>query len=73
MCERSILLHVRCSNCLTMYQQNVPVPADADAPGDGDELVQSAFVREMRFECPKCEAVYAEIVAFKVKEMENAA
>lgn len=65
---RSILLHCRCGGCQKLYQRDVPVPEGADVPWDGDELIESAFVRELRFSCPKCEAVYAEIVAFKVIE-----
>lgn len=71
--ERSILLHVRCGGCTKMYQQSVAVPEGEDVPWDGDDLVQSAFVRELKFSCPKCEAPYAEIVAFKVLERTRAA
>lgn len=67
MCDpRSILLHVRCGGCAKLYQREIAVPEGAAVPWDGEELVESAFVREMKFSCPKCEAPYAEIVAFKV-------
>ena len=65
---RSILLHVRCAHCLKLYQQMVDVPVGDDVPTDGDELIESAFIREMRFSCPKDESTFAEIVAFKIIE-----
>lgn len=71
--DRSMLLHVRCGGCAKMYRREVSVPTGFDVPTDGDELVQSAFVRELKFCCPRCEAVYAEIVAFKLKGERHAA
>jgi hypothetical protein len=65
MMARSVLLHVRCPHCLKLFQQTVPVPAQAAALDD-DELIESAFIREMKFVCPKDETPYGEIVAFKV-------
>lgn len=65
--SRSILLHVRCPHCLKLFQQCVDVPAQA-AGLDADELIESAFIREMKFVCPKDETPYGEIVAFKVIE-----
>jgi len=69
--ERSIVLHVRCSHCLKLYQRDVRVPEGDDVPLDGEELVESEFVRNLTFRCPKCEAVYAEIVAFKIQASER--
>ena len=68
--SRSILLHVRCPHCLRLFQQTVPVPADASSFDDG-ELVESAFIREMRFVCPRDETPFGEIVAFKILEEER--
>ena len=57
MCEgSSILLHVRCGGCAKLFQQTVALPLGRAAPMDGDLV----------FRCPKCEAPYAEVVAFKV-------
>lgn len=65
MCESSsVLLHVRCGGCAKIYQQTVVLPV-AYAPTDGDELMEFPEVRDLRFSCPKCEAPFAEIVAFK--------
>jgi hypothetical protein len=64
---RSILLHVRCPHCLKLFQQTVPVPGEASALDDC-ELIESAFIREMKFVCPKDETPFGEIVAFKVLE-----
>lgn len=64
--ERTILLHCRCAGCRKMYQKSIPVPDGDDVPWDGDELIESAFVRDTKFQCPKCETVYAQIVAFKI-------
>jgi len=65
---RSILLHVRCAHCLKLYQQQVAVPSGEDVPIDGEELIESAFIREMKFICPKDETTFGEIVAFKLIE-----
>lgn len=74
MCEgSSVLLHVRCGGCAKMYQQEVALPAGRPPPVDGDELMEHPEIREMKFECPKCETPSAEIVAFKVKETSRAA
>ena len=74
MCDgRSVLLHVRCGNCLKLYAQDVAIPEEVDEYIDPEELVQSAFVSEMPFRCPQCEAVYAEIIAYKIIEPEQAA
>lgn len=66
MCDGvSIMLHVRCGGCAKLYQQSVTIPSGAGVPADGDELMEYPEVRRLKFECPKCEAPYAEIVAFK--------
>lgn len=66
MCSgRSLVLHVRCGNCMKLYKNDVAIPDCGDVIDDED-LVHSQFVREMGFKCPKCEAVYAEIVAYKI-------
>lgn len=74
MCDgASVLLHVRCGGCTKLYQQQVSLPAGAGAPSDGDELMEHPEIRELKFSCPSCEAPYASIVAFKVKESRHAA
>jgi len=66
--KRSILLHVRCPHCLKLFQQVVPVPVGSGVPLDGDELIESAFIRDLEFRCPKDESPFGEIVAFKILE-----
>ena len=74
MCDgASILLHVRCGGCAKLYQQSVVLPGGQGTPRDGDELMEFPEVRDLKFECPKCAAPYAEIVAFKVREASRAA
>lgn len=74
MCEGpSILLHVRCGGCSKLYQRAVDLPLDRTAPVDGDELMEHPEIRNMKFECPKCETPSAEIVAFALKEALHAA
>jgi phage FluMu protein Com len=69
MCDQiDVVLHVRCAGCTKLYQQSVALPAGHGAPSDGDELMEYPEIRAMAFKCPKCEAPYAEIVAFKVRE-----
>jgi hypothetical protein len=74
MCDgASIVLHVRCGGCAKLYRQAVSLPAGAGVPTYGDELMEFPQVRDMKFECPRCEAPYAEIVAFKNAGKERAA
>lgn len=71
MCESScVLLHVRCGGCGKMYQRSVILPV-ACAPTDGEELMEFPEVRDMKFNCPTCDAPFASIVAFKVQEAAN--
>lgn len=70
MSGREILLHCRCGGCQKLFQKNVPVPLGDEVPMDGDELIESAFIRELLFRCPRCEATFAQIVAFKVLDGE---
>lgn len=73
MCESSsVLLHVRCGGCGKIYQRDVTLPV-AFAPTDGEELMEFPEVRGLRFQCPRCEAPFAEIVAFKSIEKGRAA
>ena len=74
MCEgSSILLHVRCGGCAKMYQRDVRLPVGRVPPSDGDELMEHPEVRDMVFRCPRCEAPFAEVVAFKLLSQERAA
>lgn len=74
MCDGlSVLLHVRCGGCTKLYQQSVALPPGVGAPSDGDELMEYPQIRELSFRCPKCEAPYAEIAAFKVVQKKEAA
>lgn len=68
-----ILLHVRCGGCAKMYQREVALPVGRALPADGEELMESPEIREMHFQCPKCQAPFAEVVAFKVVEEHNVA
>ncbi len=69
---RSILLHVRCPHCLKLYQQTVQIPHKASTLDD-DEIIESAFVREAKFICPKDETPFGEIVAYKIVRDEQQA
>ena len=74
MCDGvSVLLHVRCCGCAKLYQADVTLPAARGLPVDGDELMEFPEIRDMKFQCPKCEAPFAEVVAFKVVATRNAA
>jgi hypothetical protein len=74
MCEgASVSLHVRCGGCTKLYQRSVTLPAGSAAPSDGDELMEFPEIRGLRFSCPRCEAPYAEIVAFRILEKKEAA
>ena len=71
MCE--VLLHVRCAGCAKLYQRSLSLPDEQGEPRDGDELMEFPEVRDLTFECPKCAAPYAEVVAFKVSRTSRAA
>lgn len=54
-------LHIRCDNCLRESSRTVEVPAVDDAPCDVDELVESGFLGELRFNCV-CAGLVGQII-----------
>jgi len=61
-CSRLFVLYVRCSNCLKEGTVPVSVPNEPDAPRDGEELIESAYLGSLRFSCQRCESPIGELV-----------
>ncbi|MDR6953823.1 hypothetical protein J2X65_003186 [Ancylobacter sp. 3268] len=66
-------LKVRCFNCRVDTVHRLAVPAAEDAPECVDDLLESQFLRDQRFQCKACEAPIGVIVAaVEVKEPADA-
>lgn len=60
--NRLFLLFVRCANCNREQTKDVLVPNEADAPQDGEELLESAFLGSIPFACTECDGSIGELV-----------
>jgi ribosomal protein L37AE/L43A len=59
----SFKLHYRCHNCERNVFKRLDVPDVDDAPGDVEELVESAFLQQQRYFCDGCESFIGTLVA----------
>lgn len=59
-------LHIRCANCLRDSSPVLKVPDADDAPGDVEELLESAVLQQFRFECVDCGSAIASLVGANV-------
>jgi len=58
-------LNVVCQNCRRAYACDLAVPDEDDAPSTIDDLVESAFLAQQRFICPKCESAIGLVTAIR--------
>lgn len=68
-------IHVRCENCTKEASSILDVPNVEDAPGDIEELLDSAFLAQQRFVCRGCETpigIIAGIAKLRIPEAEYA-
>lgn len=62
----SYKLHYRCHNCQRNMFKRLDVPDVDDAPGDVDELLDSALLQNLRFNCSVCESAIGRLIAVTV-------
>lgn len=58
-------VYVRCPNCQKDYGCRIEPPKADDAPCDIDELLDSNFLRDQRFECQECGSVIGTVTGVK--------
>lgn len=68
----SFKLFIRCCDCLAVSSKRLDVPDFDDAPTSVDELVESAFLADVRFGCQRCDSSIGEIVGINQMEEEFA-
>ncbi len=66
-------LHLQCENCRRTRAVILDVPEADDAPRDVDELMDSAFLQQQRFDCLVCESGIGTIVGVNRLAIEVAA
>lgn len=59
----SFKLHYRCHNCERAVFKRLDVPDVDDAPGDVEELLESAFLQLQRYLCGGCEGAISTLIA----------
>jgi hypothetical protein len=64
-CVARFRAHYRCLNCEKNTFRVIDVPDLDDAPRDIDELLESAFFRNLRFQCHVCEGFIGQVIAIK--------
>ncbi|OWV67912.1 hypothetical protein ATY76_13360 [Rhizobium sp. R339] len=55
-------LQIRCENCMRESERRIAVPDIDDAPDSVDELIESNFLANLRFCCPRCESAIGRLV-----------
>ena len=60
--SRQFDLQIRCENCMRESERRVSVPDVEDAPTTVDELIESCFLANLRFCCPRCESAIGRLV-----------
>ncbi len=64
-------VYVRCANCQKDYGCRLEPPHSEDAPSDIDELLDSNFLRDQKFECRDCGSVIGAITGVKLLRDEH--
>lgn len=69
----SFKLHYRCTNCQKNVFRRLDVPDVDDAPCDVEELLDSAFLQNVRHTCETCESFIARLIAVTIWKCEEIA
>ncbi|MBX4944613.1 hypothetical protein [Rhizobium binae] len=64
---REFELQIRCENCMRETTRVLSVPRIDDAPGDVEELLESGFLRSLRFSCVRCESAIGLLVGASLR------
>lgn len=69
----SFKLHYRCTNCQRNVFKRLDVPDVDDAPYDVEELLDSAFLQNVRYTCDGCESFIGRLIAVTTWKCEEIA
>lgn len=58
-------LHLRCDNCMRESTRHIRLPVGEGIPRDADELIESAFLGDLKFNCRPCGSVIAQLVGIE--------
>lgn len=58
-------LYLRCDNCMRESTRDIRLPVGEGIPRDADELVESAFLGDLKFNCRPCGSVIAQLVGIE--------
>lgn len=58
-------LHLRCDNCMRESTRCIELPVGDDIPRDPDELIESAFLGSLKFNCRPCGGVIGQLVGIE--------
>lgn len=58
-------LGVRCHNCRKHHVSHLAIPDEEGAPTSVDELLESAFLTDIRFRCTRCDGSIGSIITVK--------
>ena len=58
-------LHLRCDICMRESTRDIRLPVGEGVPRDADELIESAFLADLKFNCRPCGSVIAQLVGIE--------
>ncbi|KNY18487.1 hypothetical protein AKG11_05070 [Shinella sp. SUS2] len=58
-------LHLRCDNCMRESTRDIELPVGDDIPRDADELIESAFLGSLKFNCRPCGGVIGRLIGIE--------
>jgi hypothetical protein len=58
-------LFLRCDNCMRDSTRCIELPVGDDIPRDPDELIESAFLGSLKFNCRPCGGVIGQLVGIE--------
>ena len=58
-------LHLRCDNCLRESSRDILLPIGDDIPRDAEELIESAYLGSLKFNCRPCGGVIGRLIGIE--------
>lgn len=58
-------LFLRCDNCMRECTRDIRLPVGEGIPRDAEELIESAFLGDLKFNCRPCGSVIARLVGIE--------
>lgn len=62
-------MRLRCHNCKHTTSRTIESPALEDAPGNVEELLESAWLQRQSFACGECENPIATLISVKQEDI----